>query len=90
MSKRLLLLQLLFLSLLAACSATSPERAESSAKSQPPPRLSRNMQTSAQSMALPAMLAALQQKANHSWLQQLRADPLQKQHAPNRTSRQVT
>ena len=40
-------------------------------------------------MAIPAMLVALQQRANHSWLLQLRPDPRQKQFEPNRTSREV-
>ena len=47
------------------------------------------MQTSSVAMAIPAMMAALQQKANHSWLQQLRPDPQQQKFIPNRTSRQV-
>ena len=44
---------------------------------------------SALTMAIPAMLVALQQRANHSWLLQLRPDPRQQQFVPNRTSREV-
>ena len=78
---------LLLLLLLLITGATSSERANDSKDTQHPSLITR-MQSSVRDMAVPAMLA-LQLKANHSWLQQLRPDPKQQMFVPNRTSREV-
>ena len=87
---RLLLLLLLLQILLSFCAIElDPETADTNAKGSRLQDLVGCMQTSPIAMALPAMLVALQQKANHSWLQQLRPDPRQQAFVPNRTSREV-
>ena len=81
----LLLLQLLLL--LLASSAIEVERHADGGKGGT--TRSDGALKSALTMAIPAMLVALQQRANHSWLLQLRPDPRQQQFVPNRTSREV-
>jgi hypothetical protein len=83
--------QLLFLLLLLfiVSSTVAPNLAVANTKSTRTLKHKDTMQTSSVAMAIPAMMAALQQKANHSWLQQLRPDPQQQKFVPNRTSRQV-
>ncbi len=82
-------LPLLLLLLFVAYPTARPVPAEEDSKHLQSLHPNLTMQGSVRDMAIPAMMAALQQKANHSWLQQLRPDPRQKMFEPNRTSREV-
>jgi hypothetical protein len=88
MGKRRLLLPPLLLLLLAS-SAIEFEREAEGGKGGTLRSIKDCNQQSALNMAIPAMLVALQQRANHSWLLQLRPDPRQQKFAPNRKSREV-
>ncbi len=79
----LLLLLLLLEAYFGSCALESEDRRDAHQKQQ------ELVRESALTMAIPAMLVALQQRANHSWLQQLRPDPQQSRFVPNRTSREV-